>query len=151
VRHAPFLALVFAATLVTPALHAQTPEDRERASEPVLRQLEAFRRGDYDLAYTFASTEIQSLFDRLAFERMVRSGYPEIADSASARVMERRIAPDGHLLLVLKIRGANGRHIEALYDMVWEAGMWKVNGVVARPDPGETTIDRHGRSRFKDA
>ena len=57
-------------------LHAQTPEDRERADEPVLRQLEAFRRGDYDLAYTFASTEIQSLFDRPAFERMVvrRSG-----------------------------------------------------------------------------
>jgi hypothetical protein len=137
VRHAPFVALVLAATLVAAALHAQTPEDRERASEPVLRQLEAFRRGDYDLAYTFASTEIQSLFDRPAFERMVKSGYPEIADSARARVVERRVAPDGHVFLLLKIHGANGRHVEALYDMVWEAGVWRINGVVARPDPGE--------------
>lgn len=146
-RYAPFVALVLAATLVTPALHAQTPEDRDRASEPVLRQLEAFRRGDYDLAYTFASTEIQSLFDRPAFERMVKTGYPEIADSTRGRVVERRVAPHGHVHLLLKIRGANGRHVEALYDMVWEADMWKINGVVARPDPGETTIDRHGRSK----
>jgi hypothetical protein len=137
VRHAPFVALVLAATLVAAALHAQTPKDRERASEPVLRQLEAFRRGDYDLAYTFASTEIQSLFDRPAFERMVKSGYPEIADPARARVVERRVAPDGHVFLLLKIHGANGRHVEALYDMVWEAGVWRINGVVARPDPGE--------------
>jgi len=150
VRHAPFVAVVLAATLVTPALHAQTPEDRERASEPVLRQLEAFRRGDYDLAYSFASTEIRSLFDRPAFERMVKSGYPEIAESARVRVVERRVAPDGHVLLVLKIHGVNGRHVEALYEMVWEAGTWKINGVMARPDPGET-VDRHGRSRSEEA
>ena len=137
-RYAPFAALALAVSLVT-TLHAQTPAERDRASEPVLQQLEAFRRGDYDLAYSFASTEIRSLFDRPAFERMVKSGYPEIADSARALVAERRIAPDGHVLLVLKIRGANGRHIEALYDMVWEAGTWRINGVVARPDNGETT------------
>lgn len=32
---------------------------------------------------------------------------------------------------------ANGQHIEAVYEMVQEGGTWKINGVVARPDPGE--------------
>ena len=123
--------------LVAPALHAQPTPDPEHAADPVLRQLEAFRHDDYDLAYTFASTEIHSLFDRPAFERMVKTGYPEIADSARARLVERRAAPDGHVFLLLKIRGTNGRQIEAIYEMVWEAGTWKINGVVARPDPGE--------------
>ena len=131
------IALVVAASLAAPALHAQTAADVDTASEPILRQLEAFRTNDYDLAYSFASTEIHSLFDRQDFERMVKTGYPEIADSTRARIVERRVAPSGHVFLRLKIRGANGQQVEALYEMVWESGAWKINSVVARPDPGE--------------
>jgi hypothetical protein len=40
----------------------------------------------------------------------------------------------------LRIRGASGSAIEALYEMVCEGlcegGQWKINGVVTRPDPG---------------
>ena len=136
-RHAYLAAVALAAILVAPDLHAQPTPDPEHAADPVLLQLEAFRHDDFDLAYTFASTEINSLFDRRAFERMVKTGYPEIADSARARLVERRAAPGGHVFLLLKIRGTNGRQIEAIYEMVWEAGTWKINGVVARPDPGE--------------
>ena len=32
------------------------------------------------------------------------------------------------------IRGANGSQIEAIYDMVWEGGRWKIGGGVSRPD-----------------
>jgi hypothetical protein len=128
--------LVAAVVLIVAAsAHAQS--DEKAAADPVLRQLDAFRRNDYDAAYGFASAEIQRLFDRTAFERMVRGGYPEIADSARAHVASARLAPDGHVYLLVKIRGANGRHIEALYDMVREAGAWKINAVVAKPDPGE--------------
>jgi hypothetical protein len=127
--------VVVVLTLVAPAARAQP--DEKAAADPVLRQLDAFRRNDFDTAYTFASAEIQRLFDRPAFERMVKSGYPEIADSVRAHVASTRIAPDGHLYLLVKIRGANGQHVEALYDMVREAGVWKINGVVAKPDPGE--------------
>lgn len=124
------LLLVVAATA-----HAQS--DENAAADPVLRQLEAFRRNDYDTAYTFASAEIHRLFDRAAFERMVKSGYPEIAESSRAHVARAERAPDGHVYLLMKIRGANGRHIEAVYDMVHEGGGWRINGVVATPDPGE--------------
>jgi hypothetical protein len=85
-----------------------------------LRQLDAFRRDDYDTAYTFASAEIDRLFDRRAFEQMVKTGYPEIATSVRAHVASTRTAPNGTVYLVIRIRGA-----------------WKINGVVAQPDPGE--------------
>jgi uncharacterized protein DUF4864 len=126
------LALLFAAGAVV----AQSDEDVQAAIGPVMQQLEAFRRDDYDTAYTFASEEVRKVFDRQAFERMVKRGYPEIARSTFALVAESRVAPNGHVYLRVKVRGANGNSVEALYDMVREGGRWRINGVVARPDPG---------------
>jgi ABC-type transporter MlaC component len=127
--------LLVVALALAPA-HAQ-PSLEGTAAEPIFSQLEAFRRNDYDAAYAFASAEIRHLFDRGAFEQMVKRGYPEIAESTRAHVADTQIAPDGHVYIRLKIRGANGRHVEAVYEMVREAGGWKINGVVARPDAGE--------------
>jgi hypothetical protein len=109
----------------------------KEAMEPPMKQLEAFRRDDFDTAYTFASAEIQQQFDRQAFEQMVKGGYPEIARSTSAAVGESILAPDGTVYVTLKIRGSNGKSIEALYELVLEEGKWKINGVRSRPDPGQ--------------
>jgi hypothetical protein len=125
--------------LLTPALPAlaQTPKTAPKeAAEPVMKQLEAFRRGDFDTAYTFASSDIKQQFDRGAFEHMVRNGYPEIARSTFATVAGSTMAPNGHAYLSIRIRGANGNSIEALYELVLENGQWKINGVSAKPDPG---------------
>lgn len=118
----------------TAAPDAKTPV--QAAAEPVMRQLEAFRRDDFDTAYGFASEDIQQRFDRAHFEEMVRVGYPEIARSVFAVVAEGERAANGNVYLVLKIRGANGVSIEAVYEMVSEPGGWKINGVVTKPDPG---------------
>jgi hypothetical protein len=133
------LALVVPILVAAVSLAGGQPSDVKAAAEPALRQLDAFRRNDYDTAYAFASSEIQRLFDRQAFERMVRTGYPEIADSVRAHVASTRAMPNGTIYLVLKIRGANGQHVEALYEIVREFGSYKINSVVARPDPGEET------------
>jgi len=109
--------------------------DAKAAAEPVVKQLEAFRRDDYDTAFTFASTEIQAQFDRRSFEVMVRRGYPEIARSAFAAVVKTELVPEGSAYVTVKIRGANGQSIEALYELVWQDG-WRINGVVTRPDSG---------------
>jgi hypothetical protein len=101
-----------------------------------MRQLEAFRQDDYDTAYGFASATIRELFDRQAFEHMVRRGYPVIARSTFAAVTERMRGPDGHVYLRLKIVGADGSTIDAVYEMVHEDGRWRINGVVARPASG---------------
>ena len=130
---------VLALLLLTPAPHAwaQTPKPAPKeVTEPVMKQLEAFRRGDFDTAYTFASSDIKQQFDRPAFEHMVKNGYPEIARSTFATVAGSTMAPNGHAYLSLKIRGANGNSVEALYELVLENGQWKINGVSAKPDPG---------------
>jgi hypothetical protein len=103
------------------------------AAEPVVKQLEAFRRDDFDTAFTFASGMIQGQFDRQAFETMVRRGYPEIARSTFAAVTKTELQSPGLAYVTVKVRGANGQAIEAMYEMIWEDG-WRINGVVTRPD-----------------
>lgn len=117
------------------AARAQAERDAKTAAEPVVKQLEAFRRDDYDTAYTFASDEIRTQFDRRGFEAMVRRGYPEIASSTFALVTRTELSSEGLAYVTIKIRGSNGQAIEGLYELVWQNG-WKINGVATRPDAG---------------
>jgi len=114
---------------------AQPGQDAKAAADPVVKQLEAFRRDDYDTAYTFASEEIRAQFDRRGFETMVRRGYPEIASSTFALVTKTELRSEGLAYVTIKIRGSNGQAIEGLYELVWQGG-WKINGVATRPDAG---------------
>jgi Domain of unknown function (DUF4864) len=109
--------------------------DPKTAAVPVMKQLEAFRRDDFDTAFTFASGAIRAQFDRPSFETMVRRGYPEIARSAFAAVVKTELPSEGVAYVTVKIRGANGQSIEALYELTWEDD-WKISGVVTRPDAG---------------
>jgi hypothetical protein len=111
--------------------------DPKGAAEPVVKQLEAFRRDDFDAAFTFASGMIRAQFDRAAFETMVRRGYPEIARSTFAAVTKTELDSPGLAYVTVKIRGANGQAVEALYELIWEDG-WRINGVVTRPDAAGT-------------
>jgi phosphate-selective porin len=109
--------------------------DPKTAAVPVMKQLEAFRRDDFETAFTFASGAIRAQFDRPSFETMVRRGYPEIARSAFAAVVKAELESEGVAYVTVKIRGANGQSIEALYELTWEDD-WKISGVVTRPDAG---------------
>jgi hypothetical protein len=116
---------------------AQADPDAEAAGRIVMQQLDAFRRDDFDTAFGFASAEIHELFDRPRFEAMVRTGYPEIARSVSAIIDGSERGPGGRLYLLVRVRGANGQGLQAVYEMVLEHGHWRINGVVARPDTSE--------------
>jgi hypothetical protein len=128
------VTIVVALAAIFVAGPARGQLDLSAAVDTVLAQLEAFRRDDYDTAYTFASKTIRQMFDRRGFERMVKTGYPEIARSRSAIIESAAVTSDGRAYLILKIRGANGNRIEAIYEMVWESDRWKIGGVVSRPD-----------------
>jgi hypothetical protein len=141
-RPAILTALLLAAALAAGSAAAQPAADLRAATQAVMRQLEAFRRDDFDTAYTFASAMIRGLFDRRAFEGMVRNGYPEIARSASVLVSGSGTLPNGGVLLHLRIRGANGNCVEASYELVREDGGFKINGVVTRPDTSESAEAR---------
>ena len=112
---------------------AQPRAEVAEATATVMHQLEAFRAGDFDAAYAFASANIKQIFDRPSFETMVRNGYPEIARSISAVVMEGDVGPGGQVYLRLIVQGANGRSVDAVYELVREGTDWRINGVVARP------------------
>ncbi|HEY7254406.1 MAG TPA: DUF4864 domain-containing protein [Methylomirabilota bacterium] len=129
------LALAFLLLLIgaTGAWAQAASTDAKAAAIPVVKQLEAFRRDDFDTAFTFASGMIQGRFDRRNFEVLVRRGYPEIAQSTFAAVTKTELESPGLAYVTVKIRGANGQSIEALYEMVWEDD-WKINGVATRPD-----------------
>jgi ABC-type transporter MlaC component len=111
---------------------AQPTAAAHPAAHTVMQQLEAFRHGDYDTAYSFASQTIHELFDRAGFERMVTTGYPEIARSRSAVVQRAEDAPNGHVYLFVTVYGANGNNVDAVYELVQENGDWKINAVVAK-------------------
>jgi hypothetical protein len=129
------LALLLLLIDATGARAQAAGTDAKAAAVPVVKQLEAFRRNDFDTAFTFASGMIQERFDRRNFETMVRRGYPEIAQSTFAAVTNAELESPGLAYVTVKIRGANGQSIEALYEMVWEDD-WKINGVATRPDAG---------------
>ncbi len=116
---------------------AQADPDAEAAGRIVMQQLDAFRRDDFEAAFTFASAEIHDLFDRPRFEAMVRGGYPEIARSVSALIGRATRGPNGRLYLQVRVRGANGQSIEAVYELLLENGQWRINGVVTQPDTSE--------------
>ncbi len=127
-------ALLVGAAEVAPAVPADAAAEGE-VLDVIMRQLDAFRAGDYRTAYSFASRMIQAQFDLAAFEHMVKNGYPQIARSTHAWVTEARPASNGALHVFLRIRGADGTFIRALYEMVREEPGWRINGVVTRPDP----------------
>jgi hypothetical protein len=120
--------------LVAAGIACAQDADVAAARASALAQLEAFRQGDFDRAYTYASVVIREQFGREAFERMVRLGYPQIAAPATVTMDSAERAPNGSVFLFLRVRGADGVAVEAVYEMVLEAGAWKVNGVVTRPD-----------------
>jgi len=130
------LAGVLTLFLCAGVVLAQTARpDPKTAAVPVMKQLGAFRRDDFDTAFTFASSTIRAQFDRPSFETMVRRGYPEIARSSFAAVVKTELPSESVAYVTVKIRGANGQSIEALYELTWEDD-WKISGVVTRPDAG---------------
>jgi len=138
-RTAPAVLLLalLAPLMLAGGAAAQRDPDAEAAGTVVLQQIEAFRRDDFDTAFTFASRTIHDMFDRAQFETMVRSGYPEIAQSVSATLSGSKRGDAGELYLFVRVHGANGRGVEAVYEMVNESGRWRINAVVTRPDTSE--------------
>src|SRR5690349_23365241 len=111
---AAFLAVgLLASLLLTGAAGAQRDPDVDAAGRVILEQLDAFRRDDFDTAFTLASATIHDQFDRPRFEAMVRGGYPEIARSVSALIEGGQRGDSGELFLFLTIRGVNGLAVQA--------------------------------------
>ena len=116
----------------------QGGDPRAEMTRTVLDQLAAFRRDDWATAYAYASSAIQARFGLGAFRQMVTSGYAPIARSARAAVSKVDVVGAGRGLVEVRVEGANGETVDALYELVDEQGSWRINGVLTRPVDGPT-------------
>jgi putative lipoic acid-binding regulatory protein len=127
------LALILAVTLaMVPAARGEDPKE---AAAVVMQQIEALRARDFAGAYALVSRELRRNFSRNEFEWMVKRAHPEIASSRHAYVV-RTHETGGFVYVTVKIEGRNGKHIEALYEIVREGDTLKVNALSSRGDQG---------------
>ena len=54
-------------------------------------------------------------------------------------MVDRGVGPNGSVYVRLKIVGGNGKTVEAIYELVFEDGAWKIGAVVTRPIDGVLT------------
>jgi Domain of unknown function (DUF4864) len=124
--------------MIGPAAAQGAGDPQAAMTRTVLEQLAAFRRGDWAAAYAYASSTIQARFGLEAFRQMVTSGYTEIAGSLRATVSKVEMIDADHGLVEVRVDGANGRTVDALYELVDEQGSWRIEGVLTRPVDGST-------------
>jgi len=97
-------------------------------------QLAAFREGDYPAAYNCAASGLKAHFTLPAFERMVKTSYPVIAQSRSA---EFGVSLDNGREAVVSVTviGRSGRIRHYEYILQREGVAWRIFGVKeARPE-----------------
>lgn len=124
---------------------AQPADPRAAMTRTVLEQLEAFRRGDWAVAYGYASAAIRARFGLEAFREMVTRGYAPIARSAVATVSRAEVVVQGRGVVEARIEGEDGETVDAWYEMVLEQGAWRIDGVLTRPVDRGLTAGRERR------
>lgn len=110
-------------------------------------QLEAFKKDDYATAVKFQSSSLRSMFPNTTqFRNMIRSNYPQFAHYKSLALGHAICDKDGsHLSIAASLNGADGKHVDAIYDLVREDDSYHVAGVsgggVQQPRSGAPTVD----------
>jgi len=101
---------------------------RKELKQIIKSQLTAFRDDDYVTAYTFSATGIKERYPLAAFERMVKTGYPAIAQFKSAEFGV--VLDNGEEAVVnVEIEGESSRVVHYQYFLRKEIGGWKISGV----------------------
>jgi hypothetical protein len=92
-------------------------------------QFDAFRAGDVDDAWTFASPNIQGLFGTVEnFARMVEQGYPMVWNPGEVDFIDLQ-SFGGLLVQRVQVIDAQGNAHYLGYQMVETEGGWRINGV----------------------
>lgn len=104
----------------------------------ISNQIEAFKADDFVRAFSFASPNIQTLFQTPEiFGRMVTQGYPMVWRPADVQYLELREAAGKLWQQVLITDAAGVVHILEYQMQELESG-WKINGVRILEAPGAT-------------
>ncbi|WP_171208918.1 MULTISPECIES: DUF4864 domain-containing protein [unclassified Ruegeria] len=119
------LLAVFLSGGLTSAALAQSDEIEAN----IAAQIQAFKADDFATAFTFASPNIQRLFQTPEnFGAMVRNGYPMVWRPADVRFLELREI-SGTLWQKVMITDGSGQVHLLDYQMIQRENGWKINGV----------------------
>lgn len=102
----------------------------------VLGQIEAFRSGDFDAAFEYASDDIQRYFGSAeAFAVMVGQGFSMVVDPKDVEFLDNR--PDGRAVWQkVLIRTQEGEVFVLDYQLVPASEGWKINAVLPVREAG---------------
>lgn len=101
-------------------------------------QIEAFKADDFDLAFTFASPNIQRIFQSPErFGQMVTNGYPMVHRPSAVEFQDLRTLNGGQHQEVL-IQDGRGVYFLFDYRMIMVNDVWRIDGVqlLQRPEYG---------------
>jgi Domain of unknown function (DUF4864) len=129
-------ALLLIAALERPAL-AQQDTSSAAITDVIERQIAAFRVGDSDLAYSFASEGIHRMFPTPGiFMQMVEQGYEPVYRPRSYTFMDQQVTGDEAIQL-LDVIGPDGSAWIAVYTLKHDPdGTWKITGCQLKPGVG---------------
>jgi hypothetical protein len=133
-----FLLLLFlsicAAVPVANYLHDLRQENASPADlyQVVYTQLNAFRAGDFKLAYSRASLGMQQKFNPAQFEEMIRRDYAGITGAGHIEfgIVKRR---GQHALIQVFFIENDGSVLPCIYSLIYEADGWKIDGARMLP------------------
>jgi len=117
---------------------ANAQERNDDVRDVILGQIEAFRAGDIDRAYEFASPSIQSIFPTPGiFGQMVENGYPMVWRPSEIRFGDTS-SRAGRNYQIVVFRDGRGAYHALEYEMIATPEGWKINGVrfIELPDAG---------------
>ena len=135
------LPVTFSALVAASAAFAQDPlparmhpaktADRAAAISSIQAQLKAFGRDDYKTAVTYQSAGLKGNFPSTeAFRSMMVQTYPEFAHSKAVTFGPAQSDALGtHLVILTTITGQDGVKVRAIYMMVREGKIYRVEGV----------------------
>jgi hypothetical protein len=116
-----------------------TPEERKAVAATIKSQLDAFRKDDYETASLYQSTELKTNFPSVQmFRRMMKYAYPQFTDYQTVSFGRARADPPGdHVEIRVTLTGRDKVTVQALYRMVREGKMYRVQSVFggAHPNP----------------
>lgn len=111
--------------------------ERQAVAASIMAQLQAFQKGDFQKAVQYQSANLKRNFPSVAaFRQMMKAAYPEFTNYKSVQFGEAQADASGlHVLMPVTLTGKDGVTLRALYLMIKEGKVYRVDGVAggARP------------------
>ncbi len=135
-KHQAICGLV--ALLISTATPAWSGEpDIKAAQGAIASQIEAFKAGENDKAFSYAAPSIAMMFPTVdAFMTMVEGGYKPVQKPQQFSFGRARELGSQQIMQEVLVTGPDGKDYMAVYQLLRQRdGSWKISGVSLAPAP----------------